>query len=102
MRSVKEILADVQQQLDEKVNPALEGHGGKADALDFNDQTGEVRLLMSGGCSGCAGATYTLQMQVEGLLKHYIPEITSVVGVDNEADNNPYYKEGEFPSGDGY
>ena len=102
MRSVKDILADVQQLLDRQINPALEMHGGKADALDFNDQTGEIRLLMSGGCSGCAGATYTLQMQVEGLLKHYIPEITKVVGVDNEADNNPYYKEGEFPSGDGY
>ena len=99
MRSVKEILADVQQHLDEKVNPSLESHGGKADALDFNDQTGEVRLLMSGGCSGRAGATYTLQMQIEGLLKHYVPEITRVVGVDNEEDNNPYYKPGEFPGG---
>ena len=59
MRSVKDILADVQQLLDRQVNPALEMHGGKADALDFNDQTGEIRLLMSGGCSGCAGATYT-------------------------------------------
>ena len=55
---------------------------------------------MSGGCSGCAGATYTLQMQIEGLLKHFIPEIEKVVGVDNEADNNPYYKPGEFPGGD--
>jgi len=97
MRSTKEILEDVQQQLDEKVNPALEGHGGKADALDFNDQTGTVRLLMSGGCSGCSGAQYTLQMQVEGLLKHFVPEIQKVEGVDNEEDNNPYYKPGEFP-----
>ena len=97
MRSVKEILENVQDLLDKQVNPALEGHGGKADALDYNDQTGEVRLLMSGGCSGCAGATYTLQMQIEGLLKHYVPEIKKVVGVDNEEDNNPYYKPGEFP-----
>ena len=97
MRSVKEILEDVQQLLDRQVNPALEGHGGKADALDYNDQTGTVRLLMSGGCSGCAGAQYTLQMQVEGLLKHYVPEIQHVEGVDNEEDNNPYYKPGEFP-----
>ncbi len=97
MRSVKEILENVQDLLDRQVNPALEGHGGKADALDYNDQTGEVRLLMSGGCSGCAGATYTLQMQIEGLLKHYVPEIKKVVGVDNEEDNNPYYKPGEFP-----
>ena len=48
-------------------------------------------MLMSGACSGCASSTVTLKLGVENMLKHYIPEVNKVEGVDDPNYNNPYY-----------
>ena len=45
---------------------------------------GVVRLLLSGSCSGCAMSKATLQRGVEGILKHYVPEVQGVIGEDDE------------------
>ena len=50
-----------------------------------------VLVILSGGCSGCASSTITLKMGVENMLKHYVPEVTSVDGMDDPNFNNPYY-----------
>jgi Fe-S cluster biogenesis protein NfuA len=37
-----------------------------------------VYLAMQGACSGCPSSTATLKQGIEGLLKHYVPEVTEV------------------------
>jgi Fe-S cluster biogenesis protein NfuA len=39
---------------------------------------GVVYLAMQGACSGCPSSTATLKQGIEGLLKHYVPEVTEV------------------------
>jgi Fe-S cluster biogenesis protein NfuA len=47
---------------------------------------------MSGACSGCSSSSLTLHMGIEQLLKHYIPEVKSVIGEeDPNSTVDPYY-----------
>lgn len=92
MRTKEEIVADIKIQLDEKVAPMVAHHGGAVYFLDFDVDTGEVELMLSGSCSGCAGSTITLKYGVENLLKHYIPEVKSVYGKDDPSTmSQPYF-----------
>jgi Fe-S cluster biogenesis protein NfuA len=40
-----------------------------------------VYLEMHGACQGCPSSTATLKMGIENMLKHYIPEVRSVVAI---------------------
>ena len=54
-------------------------------------ESGKVSVLLQGSCSGCASSTITLKMGVENMLKHYVPEVNAVEGMDDPNFNNPYY-----------
>ena len=75
----------------EYIPPAVEQHGGYIKLDDFDVESGRVLVLLQGSCSGCASSTITLKMGVENMLKHYVPEVTSVDGMDDPNFNNPYY-----------
>ena len=90
-RSKAEILEQIEDILKNYVNPAVEGHGGYIQLQDFDVESGRVLVLLQGGCSGCASSTITLKMGVENMLKHYVPEVTAVDGMDDPNSNNPYY-----------
>ena len=47
-------------------------------ARDQGFRDGVVFLTMQGACSGCPSSTATLKQGIEGLLKHYVPEVTEV------------------------
>jgi hypothetical protein len=66
-------------------------HGGVVKLQDFDMDTGVALMLMSGACSGCASSSVTLKLGVENMLKHYIPEVNAVEGVDDPNFNDPYY-----------
>ena len=50
-----------------------------ATVLDVED--GVVKVRLQGACAGCPGATMTLKMGVERVLKEKVPEITRVEAV---------------------
>ena len=54
----------------------MAGDGGDIRYRGFRD--GVVYLTMQGACSGCPSSTATLKQGIEGLLKHYVPEVTEV------------------------
>jgi len=56
-------------------------------------ENGVALMLMSGACSGCASSSVTLKLGVENMLKHYVPEVNAVEGVDDPEFNDPYYKQ---------
>ena len=74
------------------IQPAVESHGGIVKLEDFDMESGKALMLMSGSCSGCASSTITLKLGVENMLKHYVPEVTSVEGMDDPNYNDPYYR----------
>ena len=90
-RSKKEIMDNINHIVTEYVQPAVEQHGGYIKLEDFDVESGRVLVLLQGSCSGCASSTITLKMGVENMLKHYVPEVTSVDGMDDPNFSNPYY-----------
>ena len=90
-RTKEEILKNIDYVIEQYVQPAVEQHGGYIKLEDFDAESGRVLVLLQGSCSGCASSTITLKMGVENMLKHYVPEVNAVDGMDDPNFNNPYY-----------
>ncbi len=71
-----EIVAQIKELLDTRVRPAVAGDGGDIVFRGYRD--GIVRLHMQGSCSGCPSSSATLKHGIENMLRHYVPEVTSV------------------------
>ena len=71
-----ESVAIVAPVIETRVRPAVANDGGDIRYRGFRD--GVVYLQMQGACSGCPSSTATLKHGIEGLLKHYVPEVTEV------------------------
>ena len=71
-----EIVAQIQELLETRVRPAVASDGGDIRYRGFRE--GVVYLQMQGACSGCPSSSATLKQGIEGLLKHYVPEVTEV------------------------
>ena len=48
----------------------------------YNEDNGQVTVILKGSCSGCPSSTATLKGGVENLLKSHIPEINEVVALN--------------------
>ncbi|MAF47185.1 MAG: NifU family protein [Rhodospirillales bacterium] len=84
----------VQQVLDERINPAVAGHGGHIALIDVKSDTAYIRL--EGGCQGCGMADVTLKQGVEVEIKSAVPAILQVLDVtDHAGGENPYYAQGK-------
>ena len=71
-----DIVAQINDLLETRVRPAVAGDGGDIQYRGFAD--GVVYLTMQGACAGCPSSTATLKHGIEGLLKHYVPEVVEV------------------------
>jgi len=99
VRPHPEIIEDIESVLKDKVAPSVAAHNGEIKFISFHK--GVVRLLLSGSCSGCAMSKATLQRGVEGVLKHYVPEVQAIIGEDDERAKEqgytPYLPKDEEP-----
>ncbi len=64
----------------EMVRPALQGHGGDVQLLGV-DEDKTVRVRLQGACRGCPGATMTMKMGIERILRERVPDVKRVVAV---------------------
>lgn len=71
-----EIVAQIEELLETRIRPAVAGDGGDVAYRGFKD--GIVYLTLQGACAGCPSSTATLKHGIEGLLKHYVPEVAEV------------------------
>ena len=71
-----DIIDQINDLLESRVRPAVAGDGGDIQFRGYSD--GVVYLTMQGACSGCPSSTATLKYGIEGLLKHYVPEVVEV------------------------
>ena len=90
-RTKEEIIKEIETIIEKNVQPSVAMHGGIVKLEKFDMDTGIATMLMSGACSGCSSSTQTLKMGVENMLKHYVPEVNAVEGMDDPNFNNPYY-----------
>tara|TARA_B110000977_G_scaffold59023_1_gene80157 strand:- start:780 stop:1154 length:375 start_codon:yes stop_codon:yes gene_type:complete len=90
-RTDDDIITQIKELIEEQVKPAVAGHGGTIEFTSYTD--GHLLLELGGACSGCAGSTATLRQGVEQMIKHYVPEVTTVDAEDGVSDVQPYYND---------
>lgn len=74
-----EVVAQIRELIETRVRPAVAQDGG--DIVYRGFRKGTVFLALHGACSGCPSSTMTLKNGIEGLLKHYVPEVEAVEAV---------------------
>lgn len=82
-----EAVAVVKEIIEGRVRPFVQDDGGDIRYHGFDETTGIVTLEMRGSCAGCPSSAVTLKNGIEKMLKHYVPEVTSVESVDFEEKN---------------
>ena len=68
--------------INEYIQPAVEQDGGAIHFQSYNEDNGQVTVVLKGSCSGCPSSTATLKGGVENLLKTHIPEISEVIALN--------------------
>ena len=71
-----DVIDQIKELLETRIRPAVANDGGDIAYRGFRD--GVVFLTMQGACSGCPSSSATLKQGIEGLLKHYVPEVREV------------------------
>lgn len=85
-----ELMLQVQNTLNQEINPMVASHGGFIEVLDVRENT--VYLNMTGGCQGCGMAAVTLKQGVEKTLREHYPQIEQILdNTDHASGLNPYY-----------
>jgi Fe-S cluster biogenesis protein NfuA len=74
-----EVVAQIRELIETRVRPAVAQDGGDIVYRGFSK--GTVYLALHGACSGCPSSTMTLKNGIEGLLRHYVPEVEAVEAV---------------------
>jgi Fe-S cluster biogenesis protein NfuA len=72
-----DVVVRIKELLENYVKPAVEMDGG---AISFRGyETGTVKLMLQGSCSGCPSSMITLKSGIEAMMKRMIPEVKEVV-----------------------
>lgn len=70
------------EELLEMVRPRLAIHGGNVEFVDFDEDSGVVRVRMQGACKGCPLSQLTLKAGIEALIVAELPEVKEVEAVE--------------------
>ena len=74
-----DIVEQIKELIETRVRPAVAQDGG--DIVYRGYARGTLYLAMQGACSGCPSSAVTLKRGIEGLIKHYVPEVETVEAV---------------------
>ncbi len=74
-----DIIDQIKDLLETRVQPAVANDGGNIVYKGYKD--GVLFLEMQGACAGCPSSTITLKRGIEGLIKHYVPEVVAVEAI---------------------
>lgn len=69
----------IEKIIDEHIRPMLKADGGDIKLIEVKGDI--IKVQLTGACDSCPMSQLTLRQGVERILKEYIPEIKSVVGV---------------------
>merc|ERR1712137_127240 len=77
-----EVVQQIKEIIDTRVRPYVQSDGGEITFMGFEE--GVVLLKLSGARSGCPSSSVTLKHGVEKVLLHYVPEVISVMHVEED------------------
>ena len=69
----------IEQALD-KIRPALQRDGGDIELVEV-EESGIVKVKLTGACGGCPMSQMTLKQGVERIVKQLVPEVKAVESV---------------------
>ena len=74
-----DIIDQIKDLIETRVRPAVAQDGGDIVYRGYKD--GTLYLAMQGACSGCPSSAVTLKRGIEGLIRHYVPEVETIEAV---------------------
>jgi Fe-S cluster biogenesis protein NfuA len=74
-----DIIDQIKELIETRIRPAVAQDGGDVAYKGYRE--GHLYLSMHGACSGCPSSTVTLKRGIEGLIRHYVPEVESVEAI---------------------
>ena len=74
-----EVIDQIKELIETRVRPAVAQDGG--DIVYRGYKEGKLFLQMQGACAGCPSSAITLKRGIEGLIKHYVPEVETIEAV---------------------
>lgn len=93
-----EVVAMIKELIEARIRPAVQEDGGDIRYVGFEEETGVVTVELAGSCVGCPSSSVTLKQGVENMLMHYVPEVTNVVALEEEPDEESGVASEEDPS----
>jgi len=78
----------IKQILSSRIRPFVQDDGGDVKFVEFNEETGILKLKMLGSCSGCPSSSATLRNGILKAMTYYVGEVKNVVSVDEEEHKN--------------
>eukprot|EP00585_Thalassiosira_rotula_P012888 CAMPEP_0196130722 /NCGR_PEP_ID=MMETSP0910-20130528/1001_1 /TAXON_ID=49265 /ORGANISM="Thalassiosira rotula, Strain GSO102" /LENGTH=361 /DNA_ID=CAMNT_0041390081 /DNA_START=50 /DNA_END=1135 /DNA_ORIENTATION=- len=94
-----EVVAMIKELLETRIRPAVQEDGGDIRYVGFEEETGIVTVQLAGSCVGCPSSSVTLKNGVENMLMHYIPEVTNVVSLEEEGEEEEMDAYDEYEKG---
>lgn len=74
----------IEKVLDQYVRPELSKHYGNIKVISFED--GILKIALTGQCSGCPSASFTVEDIVEKEINNHIPEVKEIVLINQVSD----------------
>jgi len=65
----------------EQIRPSLQMDGGDVQFVDFNAESGVLKVELIGHCAHCPMSTITLKQGIEGEITRSVPEVKEVRAV---------------------
>lgn len=77
----EEVSDMIDELIQTRIRPAIQEDGGDLQYRAYDPETGTVYLKLQGACKSCSSSDDTLKAGIEGMLKHYVEEVTNVVQI---------------------
>lgn len=75
----------IESVLEQYVRPELSKHYGNVEVISF--EGGTLEIALTGQCSGCPSAKFTVEDVVEKEIKKYVPEVDNIVVINRVSDD---------------
>ena len=85
------IFAQVEDLLADEVAPALFMHGGSVQLMDYDKDSKNVHVKLTGSCAGCAASIFTVKLMMEKILKEKLPDAVESVTHEEGEVVNPFF-----------
>ena len=74
---------DIQEFIDDVINPGLAMHDGYVLVENFDENTNILKVQMGGGCQGCASSVTTLKLMIGNTLREEFPLLVTSTAFSN-------------------